>query len=134
MGIAAWLILGTVAGYVAGQMVRGDEGLGTVGHVLLGIVGALVGGFLADPLVGTDPVAGMDVRSMIVATIGAVVAIVVWDTMTEPVGRREPSRLSPNQARSQLLGRVSSRPSGRVSAPRVASPRLPSPRAGRRPV
>ena len=91
MGIVAWLTLGSVAGYLAGRMIRRAESLGVVGHVLLGIIGALVGGFLADGLYGTNPVTGLDVRSLIVATVGAAISVVVWDAMTEPVTRPRPS-------------------------------------------
>ena len=38
--IVAWVVLGAIAGYIAGFLVRGDEGLGIVGHIVLGIVGA----------------------------------------------------------------------------------------------
>ena len=47
MGILSWLIVGAIAGYVAGFLVKGDESLGVIGHVALGIVGGLIGGFLA---------------------------------------------------------------------------------------
>ncbi len=58
MSIIAWLVLGAIAGYLAGFLVRGDEGLGVIGHILLGIAGAVVGGFLAGVLLGTDPING----------------------------------------------------------------------------
>ncbi|RPH35730.1 MAG: GlsB/YeaQ/YmgE family stress response membrane protein, partial [Chloroflexi bacterium] len=77
MSILAWIVLGAIAGYLAGFLVRGDEGLGVIGHVLLGIVGALVGGFLAGVLLGADPINGaLDISSIVVATIGAV--LTVW--------------------------------------------------------
>ena len=41
MSIIAWIILGAIAGYLAGFLVKGDEGLGVIGHIVLGIVGAL---------------------------------------------------------------------------------------------
>ena len=46
MSIIAWLVVGAIAGWLAGYLVKGDEGLGVIGHIVLGIVGALVGGFL----------------------------------------------------------------------------------------
>ena len=52
MGIISWLVVGAIAGYLAGFLVKGDEGLGVIGHVALGIVGGLVGGFLAGILTG----------------------------------------------------------------------------------
>jgi len=82
MGIVAWLVLGAIAGYLAGLLVRGDEGLGVIGHIALGIVGALVGGFLAGALFGSNPMTGIDVTSIVVAVIGAVLAVVVWNAAT----------------------------------------------------
>jgi uncharacterized membrane protein YeaQ/YmgE (transglycosylase-associated protein family) len=83
MSIIAWIVLGAIAGYLAGFLVRGDESLGVIGHIVLGIVGALIGGFLAGALFGTDPVAGaLDISSIVTATIGAVIAVVVWNALT----------------------------------------------------
>ena len=83
MSIIAWLVLGAIAGYLAGFLVKGDEGLGIVGHVILGIVGALVGGFLAGAIFDVDPIDGaLDVSSIVVATIGAVITVVVVGALT----------------------------------------------------
>lgn len=82
MGIVAWIVLGAIAGYLAGMLVKGDEGMGIIGHIVLGIVGALVGGFLAGALFGTNPVNGIDITSIVVAVIGAVIAVVVWNALT----------------------------------------------------
>ena len=78
MSIIAWIVLGAIAGYMAGFLVKGDEGLGIIGHIVLGIVGALVGGFLARVLFNTKPIDGpLDVSSIVVATIGAVITVLV---------------------------------------------------------
>jgi uncharacterized membrane protein YeaQ/YmgE (transglycosylase-associated protein family) len=78
MSLIAWLVLGAIAGYLAGFLVRGDEGLGILGHIVLGIVGALVGGFLASALFNVDAINGaLDPTSIIVAVIGAVLVVVV---------------------------------------------------------
>ena len=78
MSILAWIVLGAIAGYLAGFLVRGDEGLGIIGHIVLGIIGALVGGFLAGALFNSDPINGpFDISSIVVATIGAVITVVV---------------------------------------------------------
>jgi uncharacterized membrane protein YeaQ/YmgE (transglycosylase-associated protein family) len=77
MGIVSWIVLGAIAGYLAGFLVRGDETLGVIGHIVLGIVGALVGGFLARVVLGLDPIDGaLDISSIVAAVVGAV--IVVW--------------------------------------------------------
>jgi uncharacterized membrane protein YeaQ/YmgE (transglycosylase-associated protein family) len=83
MSIIAWIVLGAIAGYLAGYLVRGDESLGVIGHIGLGIVGALVGGFLASAVLGVDAINGvLDVGSILTATIGAVIAVVVWNALT----------------------------------------------------
>jgi uncharacterized membrane protein YeaQ/YmgE (transglycosylase-associated protein family) len=83
MSIIAWIVLGAIAGYLAGFLVKGDEGLGVIGHIVLGIVGALVGGFLAGALFGIDPIDGaLDISSIVFATIGAVIVVVVWSAVT----------------------------------------------------
>ena len=83
MSIIAWIVLGAIAGYMAGFLVRGDEGLGVIGHVILGIVGAVVGGFLAGVLFNSDPIDGaLDISSIVVATIGAIITVVVVSAIT----------------------------------------------------
>ena len=82
MGILSWLIVGAIAGWLAGMLVKGDESLGVIGHIVLGIIGALVGGFVAGLLTGgKDYVTGINVTTIIVATIGAVLAVVVYNAM-----------------------------------------------------
>jgi uncharacterized membrane protein YeaQ/YmgE (transglycosylase-associated protein family) len=80
MGIIAWLVVGAVAGYLAGFLVKGDESLGVIGHVVLGIVGALIGGFVAGLVTGgNDYITGINVTTIVVAVIGAVVAVVGYN-------------------------------------------------------
>jgi uncharacterized membrane protein YeaQ/YmgE (transglycosylase-associated protein family) len=80
MGLISWLVVGAIAGYLAGLLVKGDESMGVIGHIVLGIVGALVGGFLFGLLVpgGRDYINGINVETIVTATIGAVIAVVVW--------------------------------------------------------
>ena len=75
MSIIAWIVLGLVAGWLAGQFMRGG-GYGLVGDIILGIVGALVGGFLSGALLGVD-VTGFDLRSILIAFVGAVIVIAI---------------------------------------------------------
>jgi uncharacterized membrane protein YeaQ/YmgE (transglycosylase-associated protein family) len=80
MGIIAWLVVGAIAGYLAGMLVKGDESLGVIGHIVLGIVGALIGGFLAGIISGgKDYTTGIDITTIIVATIGAIIAVVGYN-------------------------------------------------------
>jgi uncharacterized membrane protein YeaQ/YmgE (transglycosylase-associated protein family) len=82
MGIISWLVVGAIAGYLAGYLVKGDESLGVIGHIVLGIVGALIGGFLAGALAGgKDFTTGINITTIVVATIGAVIAVVGYNAI-----------------------------------------------------
>ncbi len=77
MGILAWIIVGLIAGWLAGAVMRGG-GYGLVGDIIIGIIGALIGGFLAGYLFGVpNAVNGLNVGSIIVAFLGAVVLIAI---------------------------------------------------------
>ena len=85
VNIIAWIVLGAIAGWIAGMLVRGDERWGVVGHIVLGIVGALVGGFLANALgFGSGREGGdvVNIQSIIVAIIGAVLVVLVVNMLT----------------------------------------------------
>ncbi len=77
MGILSWIVVGLIAGWLAGQVMRGG-GYGLVGDIIVGIVGAIIGGFLAGALLGIpDAVNGFNVGSIVVAFIGAVILIAI---------------------------------------------------------
>ena len=73
MGILSWIILGLVAGWLAGQFMKGG-GYGLIGDIILGIIGALLGGFLASQLLGLD-VNGFNLVSILIAFVGACIVI-----------------------------------------------------------
>ncbi len=75
MGILAWILLGLVAGWIAGLVMRGG-GYGIVGDIILGILGALVGGFLSSTLLGVG-VSGFDLTSIVIAVLGAIILIAI---------------------------------------------------------
>jgi uncharacterized membrane protein YeaQ/YmgE (transglycosylase-associated protein family) len=79
MSILAWIVLGLIAGFIASKMVN-KTGEGIVLDILLGIVGAVVGGFLFN-LVGSAGVTGLNIWSLIVAVIGAVVFLLVYHAL-----------------------------------------------------
>jgi uncharacterized membrane protein YeaQ/YmgE (transglycosylase-associated protein family) len=74
MGILAWIILGLIAGFIASKIYAGS-GQGFLLDIVLGIVGAVVGGFIFSKL-GSTGITGFDLWSILVAIIGAV--IVLW--------------------------------------------------------
>ncbi len=84
MGIISWIILGLIAGFIGSKIVD-RKGQGFWLDIALGIVGAIVGGFLFD-LFGATGVTGLNIYSMIVAIVGAVVVLVIYNALTG--GRR----------------------------------------------
>jgi uncharacterized membrane protein YeaQ/YmgE (transglycosylase-associated protein family) len=86
MSVLSWIIVGLIAGWLAGMVMRGG-GYGVLGDIIVGIVGALVGGFLATNLFGaTTPVDGINMTSIFVAFIGAIVTIGILRALS-PVTR-----------------------------------------------
>jgi uncharacterized membrane protein YeaQ/YmgE (transglycosylase-associated protein family) len=75
MGILSWIVLGLIAGFLAGQFMKGG-GYGLIGDIVLGIVGALVGGFLSSQLLGID-VNGFNIVSILIAFVGACIVIAI---------------------------------------------------------
>jgi uncharacterized membrane protein YeaQ/YmgE (transglycosylase-associated protein family) len=70
-------VVGAIAGWLAGHLVRG-EGFGCLGDIIVGVVGGLLGGFLASRLFNMpDAVNGFNLTSIIVAFLGAVLVVVV---------------------------------------------------------
>lgn len=76
MSILAWLILGLIAGFIGSKIVN-RTGEGLVLDIVLGVVGALVGGFLFN-MFGASGVTGLNIYSLIVAVVGAIVLLVVY--------------------------------------------------------
>ena len=79
MGIIAWIVLGAIAGFIASLIMGAREGV--ILMVVLGIVGALVGGYIAGTLLHAADVTGLNVESIVVAVIGAIVVIALGRAM-----------------------------------------------------
>jgi uncharacterized membrane protein YeaQ/YmgE (transglycosylase-associated protein family) len=80
MSIIVWLLLGLVAGFIGSKIVN-KSGEGVVVDIVLGIVGAVVGGFLFS-IIGASPVTGFNIYSIFVAVIGAIVVLVIYHAIT----------------------------------------------------
>ncbi|HYF07357.1 MAG TPA: GlsB/YeaQ/YmgE family stress response membrane protein [Acetobacteraceae bacterium] len=83
MSILAWIVLGLIAGFIASKIVN-NTGQGILLDIVLGIIGAVVGGFLFN-LIGAPGVTGFNIWSMIVAVIGAIVVLWIYHAVA---GRR----------------------------------------------
>lgn len=83
MSIIGWIILGLIAGFIASKIVN-KQGEGFIGDLVLGVVGAIVGGWLFAAF-GATGVNGFNIYSMFVAVIGAVIVLFIYHAI---VGRR----------------------------------------------
>jgi len=85
MGILAWCILGLIAGAIAKAIMPGRDPGGFIVTALIGIVGAVIGGFLGNLLFGISGVSGVDIRSILIAVVGALILLWIYRMAT---GRR----------------------------------------------
>ena len=76
MSIIGWIVLGLISGFIASKIVN-KSGEGMVMDIVLGIVGAVVGGFLFAQF-GAAGVSGVNIYSMFVAVIGAIVVLLIY--------------------------------------------------------
>ena len=74
MELIGWLILGGAAGWLAGKLVHGS-GNGIIVNVLIGIVGAVIGGWLASLVLGVNVAEGFNIATFAVAVVGAVLLL-----------------------------------------------------------
>lgn len=72
--IIIWIVFGGIIGWIASLIMRNDESQGLVGNVIVGVGGALLGGFVARQLFGLD-IEGFNVTSFVVSLFGAVILI-----------------------------------------------------------
>ena len=76
MGIIAWIVLGAIAGWLTNLVMGGGEGV--LATIFLGIIGAVVGGFLIGTVLGLADVTGINIQSIVVSVIGAIVVVAVY--------------------------------------------------------
>lgn len=79
MSILAWIVLGLIAGFIASKIVN-KAGVGVLLDIVLGIVGAVVGGWLFNTF-GHVGITGLNLYSILVAVIGAVIVLVVYHAL-----------------------------------------------------
>lgn len=84
MNIILWLVLGAVAGWIASLVMGTNRSQGLIGDIILGVIGAFLGGFLFN-LTGAEGVSGFNVWSVFVAVIGAVIALMIGRALSRTV-------------------------------------------------
>jgi uncharacterized membrane protein YeaQ/YmgE (transglycosylase-associated protein family) len=78
MGIIIWLVIGGIVGWLASIIMKRDGSQGIILNVVVGIVGALLGGFLISPLVGVGTINdGVSLGSILVSLVGAVILLAI---------------------------------------------------------
>jgi len=82
MSIISWLVVGAIAGWIASKVVPGDERYGWLGGLVAGIVGAVVGGFLFGALTGEDYTTGINIPTLVAATVGAIIVVFLFQMVT----------------------------------------------------
>jgi uncharacterized membrane protein YeaQ/YmgE (transglycosylase-associated protein family) len=82
MSLIAWLVVGLIAGWIASMLVN-RRGAGCITDIAIGVVGAFVGGFLFH-LLGHQGVTGINLYSIFVAAVGAVVLLVIYHALVRP--------------------------------------------------
>ena len=77
MGILSWIVVGLIAGFLASLIVRGG-GLGIIWDILVGILGALIGGWISSRFLHIGSVTGINLTSILIATLGAVILLIIF--------------------------------------------------------
>ncbi|MGN6485860.1 MAG: GlsB/YeaQ/YmgE family stress response membrane protein [Thermomicrobiales bacterium] len=85
MGVIGWIVLGGIAGWLASLTNGTDRNHGWIGNIILGIVGAMVGGFLFNLATGSDNAIHFSIGSLIIAVIGALIVSYLYSIL---IGRR----------------------------------------------
>ncbi len=77
MNIIVWIIFGAIAGWLASKIMSTDDEQGAIANIVVGILGAVAGGFIMEA-VGSSGVTGFNIRSFLVAILGAVVLLGIY--------------------------------------------------------
>lgn len=86
MNILLWIVFGAIVGWLASIVMRTDSEMGPVANVVVGILGALIGGWIVT-LFGGPSVTGFNLPSFLVAIVGSVVLLAIVRGFRSPVGK-----------------------------------------------
>jgi uncharacterized membrane protein YeaQ/YmgE (transglycosylase-associated protein family) len=89
MSILSWIVVGLIAGWLAGVVMKGG-GFGLIGDIIIGVIGGVLGGFIASYFFDVgDPMSGINLTSILIAFIGAVLLLLILRVLG---GRRSSRR------------------------------------------
>jgi uncharacterized membrane protein YeaQ/YmgE (transglycosylase-associated protein family) len=77
MGILSWIVFGLIAGALAKFLMPGQDPGGCIITIIIGVIGAVLGGYLATML-GYGGISGFDFRSFVIAVIGSILLLIIW--------------------------------------------------------
>jgi uncharacterized membrane protein YeaQ/YmgE (transglycosylase-associated protein family) len=106
MGIIAWIVLGIIVGFIAERVVSGRESHGVIVTCLIGVAGALLGGWLATKLFHIHSLQGFfNISTWLTAIVGAAILLLAYHLFTQQSGRSSRSSRSSRSGRSRRYAR-----------------------------
>lgn len=87
LDIVLWILFGALAGWIASKIMKTDAQMGALANIVVGIIGAFMGGFLVRTILGTS-VGGFNIVSLLVAIFGAIVLLAIVKAFTRGTARR----------------------------------------------
>ena len=89
MGILSWILLGALAGWVASIIMKKNRSMGAMANIVVGIIGAFIGGFVMNLIGAKADVTGFNLESFIVALIGSIILLEIINLIKKGTGRAE---------------------------------------------
>ncbi len=89
MGILSWILLGALAGWVASIIMKKNRSMGAMANIVVGIIGAFIGGFVMNLIGAKADVTGFNLESFIVALIGSIILLAIINLIRKGTGRAE---------------------------------------------
>jgi len=90
MGIIAWIILGGLAGWVASMIMKNNPSMGVSANIIVGIIGAFIGGFIMNLLGARADVTGFNIESFLVALLGSIILLAIINLVRRGSIRNQP--------------------------------------------
>jgi len=88
MGFIGWIVLGLIAGAIAKAILPGKQGGGWIATLILGVVGALLGGWLGSAIFHVDLGSFWDLKTWILSIVGAIIVLLIWGFITKRGAKR----------------------------------------------